>query len=135
MPRPTNDQLRGSLIEGIKELRRLRDEKDRLEKDIDGVQGESISLLDRLGFKSIAFDTDSGSKITGTKVEPTALEFDEVKLKKKIGIANWNRVTTKVLDRKKLEAAVAEGHISPATVASCASEIPRKPYIRVTEKG
>lgn len=135
-----NAEARKSVIKLVTELRDLRLTKKEIEEDISGVQKEAIGILkNHLKQKSIAFDLphdtkDETIKVTGTLVEPTSLIFDEEKLKKKVGASTWNKITRRVLDRSLLEEAVARGLVSPATVASCASEEPKNPYIRVTEK-
>jgi len=128
---------RTAAIKVVVRLRDLRSEKREIEDEISGVQSEGIQFLkEHLKIKSLAFDDpdDQTVKITGTLVEPTSLILDEGKLKKKVGASVWNKITKRVLDRALLESAVASGLITPSTVASCASEEPKAPYIRITEK-
>lgn len=132
----SNEGVRQAAIDQIVRLRDLRSDKRNIEEMISGVQKEAIDFLKRLGQKSIGFDDplDGKVKITGTLVTATSLVFDEAKLKKRIGSAKWNRITRRVLDTTLLEAAVAQGLITPQTVAACVSEEPKTPYIRITEK-
>ena len=84
------------------------------------------------GFKSHSVAAD-GMKVTGTLVEPERVKIDEERLKKAVGTEVWNRITSRTLDKKKLEALLALGEIDPNVVASC-SETSVSPYIKIAMK-
>lgn len=131
--RKNRTPIRNKAQARITDLKLLRAEKKELEAEIDEVQQEGIALLDKLDQKSITFELE-GRTITGTKVEGSTLEFDVAKLKKRLGTSLWNRVSTRTLDKAKLESLLAAGDIDPKIVAACSDEKPKKPYIRVNEK-
>lgn len=127
---------RRKAINRIFTLRDLRTEKRALEERIGVTQSELIALLDTLSIKSLSVidPKEESIKITATKVTGSTLEFDQAKLRKKLGTATWNKVTTRTLDRAKLESLIASGAIDPLTIAECATEKEKKPYVRITEK-
>lgn len=133
MARPTNKEVRKLAESQVSRLRDLRADKRELEDSISEIQAAGIKSLKTLGQKSIGFDYDD-SKVTGTLVQPTSLIIDETKLKKRVGAKVWRKITKPILDREKLETAIAEGLVTPQTVAACSSEEPKSPYIRITEK-
>lgn len=126
--------IRRKTQQSLKELRELRAQKRELEDSISVIQENTLGGLTEMGIKSITVDLDN-LKITGTRVDGTVLKIDEAKLKKNLGARLWQRVTTRTLDRNKLEALVAAGEIDPRIVARCSTEEPKKPYIRITERG
>jgi len=60
--------------------------------------------------------------------------LDEAKLKKRLGATLWNRITTRVLDRNKLEAFIKSGEIATSDVAACSDLIPKTPFVKVSKK-
>ena len=129
--------VRRRAIKHLMTLREQRAIKREIEDHITQAQEAALDGIDTLGLKSLSFDHDIGDseiRITGTRVEGTTLIFDEARLRKALGQRGWNAVSTRTLDRSKLEAAVADGRVDPRTVAECSEERPKKAYIRLTEK-
>lgn len=120
-------------------LQRLRDLKKTIkdaESEIKGDAGVEAQIIDHFNHarqKSMTITDHEGTRITGTLVEGSTIELDEVRLKKAIGAPTWNKVTKRVIDKTKLEDAMADGTVDPNVVAQCSNEVPRKPYVRVTE--
>jgi len=125
--------IRRKTQDALVELRDLRSEKRNLEDSISVVQDAALDGLSELGIKSITIDLDTIT-VLGTRVDGTTLHIDEGKLRKRLGARLWQRVSTRTLDRNKLEALVAAGDIDPRIVAECSEENPKKPYIRITER-
>lgn len=128
--------LRRVAIEAVVEVRDARNTKRGLEEAISDHQAEAVDALEGLGIESIAFDDPSADnvKIGASVVRQSTLQFDETKLRKKLGVKLWNRISTRHLDRSKLEQAVADGIIDAKVVAACSEEKAKKPFIRITEK-
>lgn len=75
-----------------------------------------------------------GQKWGVSFVQGESVVLDEAKLKKRLGAAMWSKITTRALDRKKLEAFIHSGEVSTADVAACSDLIPKKPHTRVSKK-
>lgn len=95
-------------------------------------QAELVAQFKDKGTKSYSVEAD-GFRVTGTLVEPERIKIDEERLKKAVGAEVWNRISTKTLDKKKLEALLALGEIDANVVASC-SESSVSPYIKIAMK-
>ena len=102
---------------------------DRLARD----ETELLDLMTRLGQEELKVTSD-GVQIKAKPVHGMRAVIDTEKLKKKIGRAMWLKVSTLVLDKKKLDAFVASGDIPTLTVAAVTEEIPSKPYVRITRR-
>ena len=55
---------------------------------------------------------------------PMTLVYDESKLRKALGAALWNKVSTRRLDERKLKALIKSGEVDTLTVAQCSEEVP-----------
>lgn len=96
---------------------------------------ELCDLMQASKDKTIKVTTSDGLIAQGTLVAPQpTLVLDEGKLKKNLGAKLWVAITTRVLDRKKLDAFLASGEIDAAVIAQCSNESPRTPYIKITVK-
>jgi hypothetical protein len=76
----------------------------------------------------------TGLETAGVRVSyvaPVRLSYDEELLQRRLR-SKWDLVTRKVLDKDLLAAAVAEGRIRSAVVAECTTEVPSKPYVRIS---
>lgn len=69
-----------------------------------------------------------------TRVEPTKVELDEVKLRKALTDEQWSAITKSVPDDTLIEAAVTRGVIDPKVVARCMEVVNKTPYAKVTSK-
>ena len=96
-------------------------------------------LLDA-GVETVEVRTDSYGDpgqyvdVKMTVVNSSTVTVIEDKLRKALGVARFNKMTKRVLDKSLLEDAMAKGAVSPTVVASCSEERPRKPYLRTTIK-
>lgn len=120
------------LNEDIIALDELRRQKDELEDTIDALQQRIVATLDSLEVKTHEVEVKGGRTIKATRSQSNRTVIDEVGLKKSLGETLWNKVSSRVLDKKKLEAFIASGEVNPTTVAKCSTENEGKPYIRIT---
>jgi hypothetical protein len=98
-------------------------------------QSELVDLMETHGVPSAnAFEEQTGLHYTGTLVKSETSELDEVSLRHDLGPHLWELVTKRVIDKKKLDAHVVTGDITPATVAKNTLTKPRRPYVRFTVK-
>jgi len=119
------------IINKIALLDDLKRERDEIDAQIKEVQSEVLLELDRLQEKTIVVEIDS-RKLKATKVEGVRTTIDENTLKKSLGEKLWLRVSTRVLDKKKLEAHIASGEVDPIIVAESSTEKANAPYIKIT---
>jgi hypothetical protein len=105
--------------------------KDTLELKDDS-ETELITALRQLGLTKIETDTDD-FHIAGTLVEGELVRYDETKMKDIMAPTLWSRVSTRVLDKAKLEQEVARGNIPPRILDECTEVVPKKPYVLVKE--
>lgn len=112
-------------------LDQLKRERDDIDVQIKELQSVIIDTLDKTDQKTVAVDTDDRT-IKATKVQPVRTIIDESTLKKSLGEKVWMKVSTRVLDKKKLEAYMATGEVDPMIVAECSTESPSSPYIKLT---
>lgn len=87
-----------------------------------------VDELIRAGRKSSEYQG-----VRATLMKQSEYRFDEPGLKKALGARVWNKLTVAKLDKKKLEAAMANGDVDPVVVAAYAAEKESAPYIRLTE--
>lgn len=120
------------LNEDIIALDELRRQKDELEGTIDALQQRIVATLDSLEVKSHEVEVKGGRSIKATRSQNNRTVIDEIALKKAMGESLWNKVSSRVLDKKKLEAFIASGEVSATAVAKCSTENEGKPYIRIT---
>lgn len=121
--------------ENLRRIAALRKRQDEIGAQIKERQDELLkqlesSELDKLIFK----DEEDGVTITGTVVRSETVSMDEEALKKKVGASTWKKITSLVLDKKKLDIAMSSGDVSLTDVAAVSTTTPRSPYIRITVK-
>lgn len=109
----------------------LKRDRDDIDEQIKEVQAEIISELDRIQEKTIVVEVQD-RKIKATKVEGIRTTIDENSLKKSLGEKLWMKVSSRVLDKKKLEAHIASGEVDPIVVAESSTEKANAPYIKLT---
>lgn len=127
----TEKELRETLKEKVIHLDELRKQGKQLDIDIAKEQDAVIDILDTLGDKTVTVSTPNGP-LRASRVQNTSVRIDEGALKSKVGAKMWSKITSLVLDKKKLEAYVASGEVDPITVAECSIEVESKPFIRVS---
>ena len=114
-----------NMIENYAYLRKQRGELDDQMRDI---SNELVVQLRRHEIKNRK--TSSGYKVT--LVERANTTLNENTLRKRLGAQMWNKVTTRVLDKRKLDAFIKSGEVSSADVAMSMVESEPTHYIKVT---
>jgi uncharacterized protein YciI len=109
----------------------LKRERDDIDDQIKEVQSDIIAELDRLEEKTLVVEIDD-RKVKATKVQGTRTTIDENTLKRSLGEKLWMKVSTRILDKKKLEAHIASGEVDPLVVAEASTETQTSPYIKIT---
>ena len=113
----------------------LKQDAEQAEALFREAQDELVSLMEKLDDRTVVVEDElTGKTYSGTLVQSEVLEIDEAGLKKALGAKLWAKVTKQVLDKKKLEACVTTGDISPVIVAANSVEKARRPYVRFTTK-
>lgn len=112
-------------------LDNLKRERDEIDAQIKDVQDYILDELDKLQEKTIVVEIED-RKVKATKVEGIRTIIDENTLKRSLGEKIWMKVSTRVLDKKKLEAHIASGEIDPLVVAESSTEKANAPYIKIT---
>lgn len=118
----------------LERLDELKGQRDTIAEQIKEVQDEVVATMTAEGKKSFKGVATNGDSLNATVVQSTRLNIDEVKLARRLGKTVWMRVSTRVLDKKKLEAQIAAEQVDPMAVAECSDEIPNSPYVRLTRK-
>lgn len=122
---------RKSITSQVALLDSLKREKADIDTQIKEVEAWIIDNLDQSGQKTIEVDLED-RRIKATKVQGTRTAIDENSLKRSLGEKLWLKVSTRVLDKKKLEAFVSTGEVDPLVVAECSTESATSPYIKLT---
>jgi len=122
---------RMSLPKLVAEYDRLKQERDALDAQMKTVQAGMLAALDAKGEKTIPVEVD-GRTVKVTRVQAISMIIDESSLKRLLGEKGWMKVSTRVLDRKKLEASIAANETDPILVAEASSEKVGAPYVKVT---
>lgn len=117
----------------VSRLDELTQQAAQIDAEIKQLRAELLTDIQTLGEKTIAVPTnDRLIKVTVVESKPV-LVIDEAALKSALGEKGWMKVSTRVMDRKKLEASIAANETDPQIVAECSHEVPGKaPYIKVT---
>lgn len=114
-------------------LRQAKVDAEAAKERVLELEASLIAELHGQGLTSIHTQI-GGETITGTLVEATRILIDEPRLQKSVGALTWAKITKRVLDKPRLEAAMAKGDVDPAVVAAASEEVPNKPYVKVTAK-
>lgn len=112
-------------------LESLRQKRKQLELQIEMAQQSVLREMDDAGLDT-AEVMFSGNFIRATIVQPTRVKHNEEKMEEMLEPSVWELVTTRHIDGIKLEAAVRNRLIDPATLIVCSSVHDSKRYIRVT---
>lgn len=99
--------------------------------DISRLQSEALNLMDKLGVSSHSFKDASGKTHKATRQQQIRQVIDEDRLKKKIGLSLWNKITVRKMDKSKLDAFVKTGEIKAQVLADCVNENPAAPFVKV----
>ena len=116
-------------------LEKLRHEKELLDVQIKDVQAEIVDALDDMDQKSISVPVSSkeGERLVkATKIQNHRTTIDEASLRHALPEKVWIMISTRVLDKKKLEAHMAAGDVDPTVVANASTETASAPYIKIS---
>lgn len=111
----------------------LRIQREDIDQEIINVQQRVLARLEEKGESTVTVKTKD-RHIIATRVQQVREAIDPVVLKKKVGAKMWDRITTKVLDKKKLEAFIASGEIDALAIADAVKENVANPFLRLTRK-
>lgn len=107
----------------------LRYERDSAAKQMEAVRDQILAEMEAGGV-----DSTTAGTYSVVVARPTSAVLDEPGLSAELGTKMWDRVTTRSLDRNKLDAYIKSGEIDPETVAQYTEIIERNPSLRVTAK-
>lgn len=123
--------MKGDLDNVLAQIVLIKQEVEALEQERKDLQEQAIKMMEQQNVDTTEWE--HGSTVgRATVVRPVSIKYDERKLAAALGKKMWAEVTRAVLDEKLLEAKVAKGDIELGTVADCAIEVQRTPYLRVT---
>lgn len=132
---PLRKRRNDSPEENLRRIAALKRKAAEIAEQISERQDQLMSQMEELGVDSVDFkDDESDAHITGTIVRGTIVTMDEPALKKKLGATVWNKISTAMLDKKKLDVAIQNGSVSETDVAASAVIKAKKPYIKVSIK-
>jgi hypothetical protein len=96
-----------------------------------GVGSRLLPMMQELGIRIVKVkDFDEFRDATVSEKTRTNTQIDAARLKRALGARVYNKLTTRVLDEAKVEAAISKGEIDANTVASCMDEY-ETPYLEV----
>lgn len=113
------------LAELAEEFNRLKRREDKAKADRQEIGQKLVKELARRKTRGI---TTGGWKIT--YVQQEVVQYDPKRLRQKLG-KDFKLITTTVVDKDKLSAAVQEGLVDADSVAACAQVVPKAPYCLV----
>lgn len=130
-PRTKNDPLKD--LPGL--FRRRADLDARmaeLKAEMDEVNAELLELVKRDPDGKAVFIDEDGVEHRATLVQSATTSYDEEELEASLTASQWNSVTYRTLDVKRLQDAIESGKISADTVMAARVVKERKPYVRVS---
>lgn len=95
----------------------------------DALKADLAAALEEAEQKTVTVETDDG-KVRATYTRGKRLDYDEPRLKKKLGAKIWKKVSKTVLDKDALKEHLDEHPDQIADVAECTDEVLFKPSIK-----
>lgn len=130
-----------------KSIRRATPEEDvrrwvELNREIDELAGERDEIRRRLAERLAKAETPmppvklpDGASAKAVLVSPMTDVIDEEMLRKRLGAKTWLHVTTRVLSKAMLLAAIKDGKVDANIVAQATTTVPgATPYVKLTVK-
>lgn len=117
------------IAEHVAKWHDLKDQSDAVASALAAEKDIIIAHMERNGRKNLTVDFE-GKSYSVTKIQATSVRIDEAKLQKGLGAKLWEKVTTRVLDKKKLEAYMASGEVDATVVAKCSEDHENAPYLK-----
>lgn len=128
--KPNPDDLES--LEGYSDhLHALRTEAKTLKEDIDMAQGELLGEMERLKLSEHTYRKD-GKSYKVLRQQTETLVIDQTKLAKRLGAKLWAKVSTRSMDKAKLDAYVKSGEVKPADIAACSSWKQSSAFVKIT---
>lgn len=90
-----------------------------------------LGFMDKREVKSITVKVGQET-VTGTVVAGETVTYDDNALAKKLGAKLWNSISQRVVNKTLLGEALKSGTVDETTLASTATIVPRKPFVKVT---
>ena len=126
MARGNNTEQIDELVAEYVDLRFQRDEAAERLAEV----GQKLQdLMEQKALSS--HKTRTGAKVT--VVERRNESLNEETLRKRIGAQMWNKITTRVLDKHKLDAFIKSGEVNLRDVAMATTVGDTTTYLRVTK--
>ena len=98
-------------------------------------KAELLALLEAQGDDRYEYPVVADKHtITAVVVKGKRAEIDWTAVRDELPADVWEAVSTRTLDTRKMEAAIAEGKVDGGMVASHTEDKPIKPYVKVTVK-
>lgn len=121
------------VVTKVARLDELTQQADKIAAEIKQIRTELLAEVMAVGVKTLPVEVnDRTFKVTVVESKPVFV-IDDATLKNVLGEKGWMKVSTRVLDRKKLEASIAANETDPMVVAECSTEVPGKAaYIKIT---
>jgi hypothetical protein len=133
-PRMTRDEVMDSIRPDVERLVHLKGERARVDEDIKVIETGIKEVFKQSRLIDVTVDIEGDLSCKVQEVKGSTYTLDEVSLKKRLGAKLWKQVTSTVLDRNKLDAAIKAGDVDETLVAQCTNATPKKPYIRIDLK-
>ena len=122
----TTPKVTAATAKKVARLAELNAQAFGIKKEIDALRAEVLADMQKMFPKTLPEDVKRNIVVNGVKVtliEPKpVLVIDEGMLKNALGEKKWLTVSTRILDRKKLVAAIAAKDIEADIVAECSEE-------------
>lgn len=120
----------------VEELTMMAEQYADLRRQRDFSSGEMGKLMPKMLEMMDELDVDEAenARVKVKKIEPTSTTTDQQKLEKRLGARMWNRITTRVLDKNKLDAYVKSGEIDVKDVVACQTTTDGTAYVKVANK-
>lgn len=126
-------EIMADLDNNVVEYDKLKAEADDLADRIKTLQAGIIEGLDSIGATTHVVVVGD-AKVQVTRVQNKSVKINEGRFRKAIGATVWNKVSSRKLDKAKLDAAIQNGVIAPIDVADASDETVGSPFIRMTRK-
>lgn len=122
------DKLRDALIR----LKSVKIDAKRLKADEEVLVNEVVGIMQGMTDKTVIVEDPLGNPIQCTLVEGVTLQLDKDGLKEDLTDEQWEACHSYVFDQARLEDLVAKKEIDAAIVEKHTTEVPRKPYPRIS---
>lgn len=116
-------------LQRITDLKELIATLDAERKELEAWVLDNMAESDQ---QTVEWESATGTAMRATAVYSSTVKIDEAGLQAALGPHKWAQVTRRTLDERLLEDKVAKGAIDIEVVAEHSTEVPRKPYLKIT---